>query len=106
MSPATEASIASGRPESSSADNAPVELLRIRGLPTGLGHRVLPVSMQLASIRWLMRLARIDQARDGLPRPEHPLGAEHPAVSADLLSLIRDESIDVKRDVKIIEGTQ
>jgi cation diffusion facilitator CzcD-associated flavoprotein CzcO len=59
----------------------------------------LPISVQRAAYRALLYAARGSQDSHGLPTPDTPLLSQHPTVSTDLLALIKDDQIDVRRDI-------
>ncbi len=59
----------------------------------------LPLGVQRAAYRALLYAARGSQESYGLPAPESPLLSQHPTVSADLLALIKDGQIEVRRDI-------
>lgn len=59
----------------------------------------LPISVQRAAYRALLYAARGSQDSHGLPTPDTPLLSQHPTVSADLLALIKDDQINVRRDI-------
>ncbi len=55
----------------------------------------LPLWLQRLGMQLFLRLARGDQEAYGFPEPSHPLGAEHPAISHDVLNLVGHGKIDV-----------
>ena len=59
----------------------------------------LPISVQRAAYRALLYAARGSQDSHGFPTPDAPLLSQHPTVSADLLALIKDDQINVRRDI-------
>jgi dimethylaniline monooxygenase (N-oxide forming) len=59
----------------------------------------LPLSVQRATYRALLYAARGSQESYGFPIPDAPILSQHPTVSADLLALIKDGQIDVRRDI-------
>ncbi len=64
----------------------------------------LPVPVQRALVRGLLRVARWDAERDGVPRPDHPLGAEHPTISQELPERVREGKVVVRPDVERLLG--
>ncbi len=66
----------------------------------------LPLVVQRALFRLLVYLTRGNQRRYGFPVPDHPLGAEHPTISTELLPLIGHGRIRVKPDLLRLEGRQ
>lgn len=59
----------------------------------------LPLSVQRAAYKALLYAARGSQESYGFPTPDTPLLSQHPTVSADLLALIKDGQISVRRDI-------
>ena len=59
----------------------------------------LPLSVQRAAYRALLYAARGSQESYGFPTPDVPILSQHPTVSADLLALIKDGQITVRRDI-------
>ena len=64
----------------------------------------LPLSVRRALFRALIFLSQGRQRSYGFPVPDHPLGAEHPTISSDLLPLVREGSIVPKPDVAELQG--
>ncbi|CAM3268433.1 flavin-containing monooxygenase [Rhodothermus bifroesti] len=64
----------------------------------------LPLPVQRLLFRGLVYLTQGSQKRYGFPMPNYPLGAEHPTISSELLSLVKDGKIRVKPDVQQLEG--
>ncbi len=58
---------------------------------------------QAAVFAALLRVARGDQRRSGVPRPHHRLGQEHPTISQDLLRHVREGRIVVRPDISRLE---
>lgn len=56
----------------------------------------LPLWLQVQMFRLLLFLSRGKQTRYGFPTPDYPFGAEHPAVSNELLNLVGHGRITVK----------
>lgn len=70
---------------------------------TPLGSK-LPLPWQRAIYGLLLRLARGRQSKYGFPEPDHPLLAEHPTLSQDLLGLVRSGDIEVRGAIVGYEG--
>jgi cation diffusion facilitator CzcD-associated flavoprotein CzcO len=64
----------------------------------------LPLSVQRAAYRALLYTARGSQESYGFPAPNTPLLSQHPTVSADLLALIKDGQIEMRRDISRFAG--
>ncbi|MCL1601610.1 MAG: NAD(P)-binding domain-containing protein [Actinomycetia bacterium] len=64
----------------------------------------LPLSVQRAAYKALLYAARGSQESYGFPAPDTPLLSQHPTVSADLLALIKDGQITVRRDISRFAG--
>ena len=64
----------------------------------------LPLSIQRNAYRALLYAARGSQESYGFPVPDTPLLSQHPTVSADLLALIKDGQITVRRDISRFAG--
>jgi len=82
----------------------------IMGVPTDrwsafLSRRLgLPTRITRAIMQRLMFLAVGDQARYGVPRPQHPMWREHATISQELLSYVGHGWIRIKPDVRSLEG--
>jgi cation diffusion facilitator CzcD-associated flavoprotein CzcO len=59
----------------------------------------LPLGVQRAAYRALLFASRGSQESYGFPTPDAPILSQHPTVSADLLALIKDGQIKVRRDI-------
>ncbi|GMQ94350.1 MAG: NAD(P)-binding domain-containing protein [Acidimicrobiia bacterium] len=59
----------------------------------------LPVGVQRAAYKTLLYVARGSQESYGFPTPETPILSQHPTVSADLLALVKDGQISVRRGI-------
>ena len=59
----------------------------------------LPVSVQRTIYRAMLFASRGRQSSYGFPTPEGPLLAQHPTVNQDLLRLVKDGQITVKRGI-------
>ncbi|MEN8041985.1 MAG: NAD(P)-binding domain-containing protein [Actinomycetota bacterium] len=59
----------------------------------------LPLGVQRAIYGALLYVARGSQTSYGLPVPDTPLLSQHPTVSADLLGLVKDGQIIVRRGI-------
>ncbi len=59
----------------------------------------LPVSVQRAVYSTMLFASRGRQASYGFPEPDGPLLAQHPTVNQDLLRLVKDGQITVKRGI-------
>ena len=66
----------------------------------------LPMSVQRAAYRALLYAARGSQESYGFPTPDTPILSQHPTVSADLLALIKDGQISVRRDISRFAGAE
>jgi cation diffusion facilitator CzcD-associated flavoprotein CzcO len=64
----------------------------------------LPLSIQRAAYKALLYAARGSQESYGFAPPDTPLLSQHPTVSADLLALIKDGQITVRRDISRFAG--
>ena len=82
----------------------------IMGIPTDrwsgfLGRRLhLPTPAVRRIIALVMKLAVGNQARFGLPRPEHPIWREHATLSQELLPYVGHGWIRIKPNVKELQG--
>ncbi len=65
----------------------------------------LPISVQRAAYRALLYAARGAQASYGFPTPDPPILSQHPTVSGDLLALVKDRQIDVRRGISRFDGS-
>jgi len=65
----------------------------------------LPLRWQRAGYGLLLRLARGRQAKYGFPEPDHPLLAEHPTLSQDLLGLVRSGDVKVRPAIAAYDGS-
>ncbi len=65
----------------------------------------LPIEWQRIPYRALLWIARGRQSKYGFPEPDHPLLAEHPTLSQDLLGLVRSGDIAVKPAIVGYEGS-
>jgi len=63
----------------------------------------LPLPLQRAGMRLLLWLTRGDQEAYGFPRPPHPLGAEHPSISSDVLNLVGHGRLTVRPNIQRLE---
>ncbi len=79
------------------------------GIPTDhlttspLGHmRYSRVQRGIAEV--IMRLARGDVTKYGLPKPDHSLGQAHPTISDDLLVRLGHGDITVKPNIERLDG--
>jgi cation diffusion facilitator CzcD-associated flavoprotein CzcO len=66
----------------------------------------LPLGVQRAAYSALLYAARGSQESYGFPTPDTPILSQHPTVSADLLALIKDGQIDVRRDISRFAGDE
>jgi dimethylaniline monooxygenase (N-oxide forming) len=64
----------------------------------------LPTRVSRSILQRLMFLAVGDQARHGLPRPQHPMWQEHATLSQELLPYIGHGWIRIKPDVRELQG--
>jgi glycine/D-amino acid oxidase-like deaminating enzyme len=64
----------------------------------------LPTRLSRSIIQRLLLLAVGDQARYGLPRPQHPMWKEHATLSQELLPYIGHGWIRIKPDVRELQG--
>ncbi len=64
----------------------------------------LPTRITRMIMARLIRLAVGDQRRFGLPRPTHPMWREHATLSQDLLPAIGHGRIQIRPDVKRLDG--
>lgn len=72
-----------------------------------LGRKLrLPTPAVRRIMAQLIKLGVGDQRRFGLPRPEHPMWREHATLSQELLPNIGHGYIDVKPNVKGMDGTR
>jgi cation diffusion facilitator CzcD-associated flavoprotein CzcO len=60
--------------------------------------------LQRASAALVMRLARGDVTKYGLPKPDHRFGEAHPTISDDLLVRLGHGDITVKPNIKRLDG--
>jgi len=64
----------------------------------------LPLAIQRLGMRLMLWLTRGDQEAYGFPRPPHPLGAEHPSISSDVLDHIGHGRLSVRPNIERMEG--
>lgn len=64
----------------------------------------LPLGVQRFLYRILLTLAVGNQENYGVPRPAHPLLAEHPTMSSQLLELVANGRINMKPDIQELAG--
>jgi cation diffusion facilitator CzcD-associated flavoprotein CzcO len=64
----------------------------------------LPIGVQRAAYKVLLRIARGRQSKYGLPAPDHELLEAHPTLSQDLLQLVRSGDIVVKPNIDRLDG--
>ncbi len=74
-------------------------------LSTRLSSR-LPIAVQRTVYKAMLFAARGSQESYGFPKPETPLLSQHPTVSADLLALVKDGQIDVRRGISRFIGDE
>jgi len=65
----------------------------------------LPISVQRAAYKAVLYAARGSQASYGFPTPDAPILSQHPTVSDDLLALVKDKQIDVRRGISRFDGS-
>ncbi|MEM9598697.1 MAG: NAD(P)-binding domain-containing protein [Acidobacteriota bacterium] len=63
-----------------------------------------PLWMQLKSFEFVLGVARGNQERFGVPKPEHHLLQAHPTISADLLNLVGHGRIHMKPNLDRLDG--
>ncbi len=66
----------------------------------------LPISVQRGAYRTLLYAARGSQESYGFPTPDTPILSQHPTVSGELLALVKDGQIDVRRGVSRFDGRE
>lgn len=64
----------------------------------------LPLNVQRAAYKALLYVARGSQESYGFPSPDAPILSQHPTVSADLLALVKDGQISLRRDISRFAG--
>ena len=74
-------------------------------LSTRLSSR-LPLVVQRAVYKTILFASRGSQESYGFPKPEAPLLSQHPTVSADLLALVKDGQITVRRGISRFIGDE
>lgn len=77
--------------------------LPIDHLASPLGSR-LPLWMQSALYRIILRLSQGPQERFGVPEPDHGILQAHPTISAELLNLVGHGKIEIKPNVERLDG--
>jgi hypothetical protein len=63
-----------------------------------------PLWVQRLGMQLLVWLARGSQRRYGVPVPKHPILAEHPTISSDLLHYVGHGRVKIKPNIERIEG--
>jgi cation diffusion facilitator CzcD-associated flavoprotein CzcO len=63
------------------------------------GSSKMPLSVQRAAYASLIFMARGRQESYGFPVPDGPLLSQHPTVNEDILRLVKDGQVDVKRGI-------
>lgn len=82
----------------------------IMGIPSDrwsafLGRKLkLPTRAVRAIMQRLMFVAVGDQARYGVPRPQHPIWREHATLSQELLPYVGHGWIRIKPDIRMLDG--
>ncbi len=64
----------------------------------------VPVAVQRAMMKGLLRLTVGDYARYGLPEPDHDLFEAHPTVSSQIFDVLAHGKIQVRPDVADVDG--
>jgi dimethylaniline monooxygenase (N-oxide forming) len=67
---------------------------------------LMPLWMQRLGMQLTVLLARGRQAGYGLPVPKHPILAEHPTVSSDILNYVGHGRVKIKPNIARIEGNR
>ncbi|MEQ1693406.1 MAG: NAD(P)-binding domain-containing protein [Gemmatimonas sp.] len=70
----------------------------------GSGSRVIPRIARSRIISRILRLLQGENARYGLPEPDHAFGATHPTVNSELLYALRHGHIGPRPDVARFDG--
>ena len=66
----------------------------------------MPIWFQRAAYRTLLFAARGSQDSYGFPTPDTPILSQHPTVSADLLALVKDGQVKVRRGISRFSGDE
>lgn len=64
----------------------------------------LPIRLQQFTYKLLLKMARGDQQKYGVPLPAHTVLSEHPSISQDFLSLVGHGKITVKPNIERLAG--
>ncbi len=64
----------------------------------------LPIGLQAAALRLMVKLDRGDQEKFGVPKPAHPFTAAHPTISSELPEMAADGRIRIKPNVAELAG--
>lgn len=65
-----------------------------------------PLGLQRLGFNLLLWMARGRQEHYGIPKPKHKLLQEHPTISSDLLVRVRHGDIQIKPNVRRLDGNQ